>query len=85
MGRSRAVRPTREQKILMAAAGLVIKNWLVLSDTASELRVVSRGSGRVRTIKKDLPGGNRERSNNKKFHIPIIQGNRRKKQDGNEN
>lgn len=65
MGRSRAAKPTREQKILMAAAGLVIKNWLVLSDTVAELRVVSRGSGRVRTIKKDLPGGNQERSRSK--------------------
>ncbi len=65
MGRSRATKPTRGQKIQMAAAGLVIKNWLVLSDTAAELKVVSRGSGQVRIIKKTSPAAT-GRGQNKK-------------------
>ena len=52
MGRGRAVRPTLAQKKLMAEAGLVPRNWLVLREDAEELRLVSRASGRSRTIKK---------------------------------
>ena len=52
MGRSRASKPTRAQKILMSSKGLIPKNWLVISDNEVELRLVSRGSGRSRTIKK---------------------------------
>ena len=52
MGRSRAVKPTLAQKKLMAEAGLVPRNWLVLREDAEELRLVSRASGRNRTIKK---------------------------------
>lgn len=52
MGRGRAVRPTLAQKKLMAEAGLIVKNWLVLRDDAEELRLVSRASGRSRIIKK---------------------------------
>ena len=62
MGRDRATKPTRDRKIQMAEGGLVVKNWLVLSDTAAELKVVSRASGQIRTIKKDPSGGNRKRS-----------------------
>lgn len=54
MGRSRATKPTRSQKVLMAKAGLVVVNWLVLRETEAELRLVSRGSGVRRTIKKSL-------------------------------
>lgn len=52
MGRSRAVKPTLAQKKLMTEAGLIVKNWLVLREDAEELRLVSRASGRSRTIKK---------------------------------
>lgn len=52
MGRSRAKKPTRNQKVLMAGAGLVPANWLVLRETPEELKLVSRGSGRRRTVKK---------------------------------
>ncbi len=52
MGRSRAVKPTRTQKVLISAAGLVVRNWLVISDTPTELRLVSRRSGATRVIKK---------------------------------
>lgn len=48
----RAVKPTREQKIQMTKAGLVAKNWLVAKETDSELKVVSKTSGKTRTIKK---------------------------------
>lgn len=62
MGRSRTMKPTREQKVLMSNAGLMVSNWLVLQETKTELRLVSRGAGISRTIKKDQHGGNRRRS-----------------------
>ena len=52
MGRSRATRPTRDQKVIMSAAGLVVNNWLVLRESPAELLLVSRGAGVVRKIKK---------------------------------
>ena len=52
MVKSKARKPMREQKKWISAAGLVVKNWLVLSDTPEEIKLVNRGSGRIRTIKK---------------------------------
>lgn len=56
MGKSKAKKPTLAQKQVMTAAGLVARNWLVLSDTATQLVLVSRASGVSRTVKK-LPSG----------------------------
>lgn len=58
MGRSRAMKPPRIQKALMSKAGLVVNNWLVLVETKTELRLVSRGAGMRRTIKKSLTNAN---------------------------
>ena len=58
MGRSRAMKPTRNQKALMSTAGLAVNNWLVLEETKTELRLVSRGAGVRRTIKKSLTNAN---------------------------
>lgn len=58
MGRSRATKPTRSQKIIMSKSGLVANNWLVLQETKTELRLVSRGAGISRTIKKSLTNAN---------------------------
>ena len=52
MGRSRAKKPTRNQKALMSKAGLVVNNWLVLKESPAELWLVSRGTGVVRKMKK---------------------------------
>lgn len=52
MGKSRATKPTRKQKILMKTANMVPENWLVLKEDATELVAVSRGSGRTRRVKK---------------------------------
>ena len=52
MGRPRATKPTRKQKILLKASGLVPENWLVLKEDTTELVAVSRGSGRTRRAKK---------------------------------
>lgn len=52
MGKSRAKKPTLEQKRYIANAGLIVKNWLVLHDTEKELHLVSRGTGMNRRIKK---------------------------------
>lgn len=56
MGRSRATKPTLGQKKLITQAGLVAKNWLVIREDESELRLVSRMSGRTRKIEK-APAG----------------------------
>ena len=55
MGRSRATRPTRDQKALISAAGLEERGWLVLAETPEELRLVSRRTGATRVIKKAPP------------------------------
>lgn len=52
MGKSNTTKPTRSQKILMDKSGLIVRNWLVLQETDSELKLVSRATGRSRTIKK---------------------------------
>ena len=51
MGRSRATRPTGDQKMLIDSAGLEVRSWLV----PEELRLVSRRSGATRVIKKAPP------------------------------
>lgn len=57
MGRSRAAKPTREQKVLMDKRGLIARNWLVIRETPEELKLVSKGTGRSRTIRKnETPG-----------------------------
>lgn len=58
MGRSGALKPTRNQKAFMSKNGLVVKYWLVLEETKTELRLVSRGAGVRRTIKKSLTNAN---------------------------
>lgn len=55
MGRSRATRPTGDQKMLIESAGLEVSSWLVLAETPEELRLVSRRSGATRVIKKAPP------------------------------
>lgn len=57
MGKSRATKPTRDQKAIIAAAGLDWLDWLVLSETDEELHIVSRGAGVSRTLKKPLRVG----------------------------
>ena len=52
MGKSRATKQTRKQKILMKNANMVPQNWLVLKETAEELVAVNRGSGRTRRVPK---------------------------------
>ena len=56
MGKSKATKPTRDQKAIMAA-GLIWQNWLVLSESDEELHIVSRGAGVSRTLKKPLRVG----------------------------
>lgn len=60
MGRSRATKPTRDQKVQIAAAGLRPADYLVLIDTPNALTLVHHGTGTPRTIKKVPSGGNRK-------------------------
>ena len=57
MGKSKATKPTRDQKAIIMAAGLIWQNWLVLSESDEELHIVSRGAGVSRTLKKPLRVG----------------------------
>lgn len=59
MGKNKAVKPTLAQKKLMSEAGFIINNWLVMSETDEELRLVSQNSGRFRSIKKSPVQGSR--------------------------
>ena len=51
MGKSKATQPTRDQKAIIMAAGLIWQNLLVLSESDEELHIVSR------TLKKPLRVG----------------------------
>ena len=59
MGKSRAKKPTLNQKKQITAAGLVAGNWLVLWENEKELRLVNRLSGTSRSIKKSPQRGGR--------------------------
>lgn len=53
MGKSRAINPTLAQKKLISAAGLVARNWYVISETDTDLCLVHKGTGKSRKIKKE--------------------------------
>lgn len=53
MGKSKAAKPTRAQKILMSQNFLMPENYLVIKDTKTELVLVSKLFGKTRVIKKD--------------------------------
>lgn len=59
MGKTKAKNPTLAQKKLIAAAGLIPRNWYVLKDTENELHLVSKGSGKTRKISKTDKGERR--------------------------
>jgi len=50
----RGKNPTRKQKIIIAAAGLQPKNWLVCKDNSNTLELEHKISGKYKTIKKEL-------------------------------
>lgn len=43
-------KPTKKQKVAISAAKLDAKNWLVRSDAAGQLTIVSKAAGQVRRI-----------------------------------
>lgn len=52
MGKTKAKKPTLDQKKLITAAGYAWKDLLVLEETEEELRLVWRGSGKILLINK---------------------------------
>lgn len=52
MGKSKARRPTDEQVMIIAKNGLMVKDWLVLWESADKLCLVHRASGQSRKIEK---------------------------------
>ena len=57
MGKSRATKPTHDQKVVIADAGLIWQNWLVVSESDKALHIVSRSAGESRTLEKPLRVG----------------------------
>ena len=45
--------PTLKQKKLLQAARLKFENWLIVKDTAEEMLVQNRQTGKTRTIRKE--------------------------------
>ena len=52
MGRSRAKKPTLEQKKLISKKGLEPKDWLVLRDMPNRMILVHRSGGESRVVVK---------------------------------
>jgi hypothetical protein len=52
MGKSKAMKPTRAQKIWIEKAGLEPRDWLVRIDAPHSLALVHRSSGASRVIEK---------------------------------
>lgn len=50
MGKSKAKRPTDDQAMIIAKNGLLVKDWLVLWESADKLCLVHRSSGHCRKI-----------------------------------
>ena len=46
----RPKRPTDEQAMLIAKAGLIARDWLVLWESGSQMCLVHRGNGKTRRI-----------------------------------
>lgn len=69
MGKKKAVKPTLTQKKLMSEAGLIVNNWLVMSESDEELRLVSQNFGRFRSIKKSPVPASRRGSSNKSIIV----------------
>lgn len=65
MGKNKAVKPTLEQKKMIAESGLIASDYLVMLETTEELRLVHRNSGRFRSIKKSPVPASRRGSSNK--------------------
>ena len=45
-------RPTRDNKVLMSKNNLNAENWMVLSENKAELILISKRTGRRRTLTK---------------------------------
>lgn len=43
---------TRNQKELMTKRGLIPDNWMIVSESKTELEVISKRSGKRRTLEK---------------------------------
>lgn len=46
--------PSRKQKMIIKAARLNYENWLVVKDTAEEMVIQNRQTGKLRAIRKEL-------------------------------
>jgi len=52
MKHNNAKKPTKKQCILLEKYGFNCLDWLVMTESKSEIRIVSRHTGTVRTIEK---------------------------------
>lgn len=52
MKHNNAKKPTRKQCILLGKYGFNFRDWLVMTDNKSEIKLISRYTGAVRTLEK---------------------------------
>lgn len=53
--KGKGVAPNLLQKRHISAAGLDWKDWLVVGESAEELKIASKATGNIRTLKKTAP------------------------------
>lgn len=52
MKHNNAKKPTKKQSILLEKYGFNYRDWLVMTENKSEIRIVSRHTGTVKTLEK---------------------------------
>lgn len=52
MKNNNARKPTKKQRILLGKYGFHYEDWLVMTDSKSEIKVINRHTGTVRTLEK---------------------------------
>lgn len=52
MKHNNAKKPTKKQRILLEKYGFNFRDWLVMTESKSEIRVINRHTGAVRTLEK---------------------------------
>lgn len=52
MKHNNAKKPSRKQRILLGKYGFNYIDWLVMTESTSEIRVINRYTGAVRTLEK---------------------------------
>lgn len=52
MKHNNAKKPTKKQRILLEKYGFNFRDWLVMTESKSEIKVINRHTGAVKTLEK---------------------------------